>query len=398
MNKFNKSQFVFTIGFIVLFGNPNFDICIAQNRSDSLIKNITTDSILQSFIEERINAINEYNSLYYKKEKQNDSIDFFRKKIKVLEPDTIRNLTYLTNFWSQSNIENQNLVYDSLKSHFTKVLNAENFIERLNNNLQEVTIQQRNSQKQIDSKKVKYDSIISEIENKIDTLTGFKKYIYNGKRYLLFFANNIKNKVEIIGNSGNDPSTIKSVLNSCKEVPLMITNGGMYQPNYKPQGLLIANGIKEMEIDSTKKYKDGNFYLYPNGIFFIDTSNKFNIQNTSSYLKTHFKSKDVKYATQSGPLLIDDGKLNTNISLGSTNYNIRSGVGIINEKKVIFVISEDKVSFYDFKMVFTTLGCKSALYFDGFVSRMYYNDKYPLRSPVINDYNLGPMIVVYPKK
>ena len=74
MNKFNKSQLIFTIGFIVLFGNPNFDICIAQNSSDSLIKNITTDSILQRFMEERINTINEYNSLYYKKEKLNDSM------------------------------------------------------------------------------------------------------------------------------------------------------------------------------------------------------------------------------------------------------------------------------------------------------------------------------------
>ena len=398
MKKFNKSQLVFIIGFIVLFANPNFAICIAQNRSDSLHKNITTDSILQSFIEERINTINEYNSLYYKKEKLIDSIDFFKSKIRVLTQDTIRNLTYLTNFYSQSNIEKQNLVYDSLKLHFTKVLNAENIIESLNKNVKEITFQQRNTQKQIDLKKVKYDSLISEITTKIDTLTRLYEMSYNGKKYLLFFANNIKNKVEIIGNSGSAPSTIKSVLNSSKEVPLMITNGGMYQPSYKPQGLLIANGIKEMEIDSSKGYREGNFYLYPNGIFFIDTANKFHIKNTSTFLKTHYKLRDVKYATQSGPLLIDEGKLNNNISLGSSNYNIRSGVGIINEKKIIFIISEDKVSFYDFKMAFTSLGCKSALYFDGIVSRMYYNDKYPLKSPVLNDYNLGPMIVVYPKK
>lgn len=153
-----------------------------------------------------------------------------------------------------------------------------------------------------------------------------------------------------------------------------------------------------MEIDSSRNYRDGNFYLYPNGIFFIDTASKFHILNTSDYLKTYYKSKNVEYATQSGPLLIDDRKLNNNINMGSSNYNIRSGVGVIDEKKVVFIISEDKVSFYEFKTVFANWNCKSALYFDGFVSRMYCNDKYPQRAPVLNDYNLGPMIVVYPKK
>ena len=84
--------------------------------------------------------------------------------------------------------------------------------------------------------------------------------------------------------------------------------------------------------------------------------------------------------------------------MGSSNYNIRSGVGIISDNKAVFIISIDGITFYDFKMVFTILGCKSALYLDGFVSRMYVNDKYPQRANVIQDHDFGPMISIFPKK
>ena len=518
MNKNIEPPIIILILCIVLFANPNFATCIAQNKSDTLTKKNKIDPTLQHSFASSVKNINEFDSLCYKNEKLNDSIRSYKEKISIYLGDTIRNTKLIGEIFPKSSNQKQDSIYDRLKtqfkqettvetnittelnclrellfppkqtqievkqeipqkeipnfkpknsklrtiigkiesnnvvnvsdslvnehkkqedsskinlieqdspkntnsyndtsthlinqlndsiyihliSHFRKVFQADTIIGKLNMDLAEVENRKNNIKHLISTKQAKYDSTILEIKSIADTTFGFKKYIdNNGKRYLLFFADNKKHIVKIMGNSGKEPATIKSVLNSCKEPPLMITNAGMYQPNYEPQGLLISKRIKEMEIDSSRNYRDGNFYLYPNGIFFIDTASKFHILNTSDYLKTYYKSKNVEYATQSGPLLIDDRKLNNNINMGSSNYNIRSGVGVIDEKKVVFIISEDKVSFYEFKTVFANWNCKSALYFDGFVSRMYCNDKYPQRAPVLNDYNLGPMIVVYPKK
>ncbi len=174
--------------------------------------------------------------------------------------------------------------------------------------------------------------------------------------------------MRILPSPAKGAATIKSTLDNCKETPLMITNAGMYRPDFKPQGLLISEYEQKSEIDSTKEKREGNFYLYPNGIFYIDSADKFNIATTDDYLKNHYLPKFIKYATESGPLLLKDNNwLNPNIKENSSNYNIRSGVGLISPDRTVFVISVDGVTFYDFKMLFTTLGCKSALYFDGFV-------------------------------
>jgi uncharacterized protein YigE (DUF2233 family) len=42
---------------------------------------------------------------------------------------------------------------------------------------------------------------------------------------------------------------------------------------------------------------------------------------------------------------------------------------------VIFVMSKTKINFYDFANYFKKLGCKNALFLDGFVSRTYLPEK-----------------------
>ena len=56
---------------------------------------------------------------------------------------------------------------------------------------------------------------------------------------------------------------------------------------------------------------------------------------------------------------------------GSANLNIRNGVGILPDNSVVFAMSKKEISFYDFAVYFKNLGCKNALYLDGFVSRTY---------------------------
>jgi uncharacterized protein YigE (DUF2233 family) len=60
---------------------------------------------------------------------------------------------------------------------------------------------------------------------------------------------------------------------------------------------------------------------------------------------------------------------------GSKNVNVRNGVGIKPNGEVVFAISKEEINFYNFANYFKQMGCKNALYLDGFVSRMYLPSK-----------------------
>ena len=158
---------------------------------------------------------------------------------------------------------------------------------------------------------------------------------------------------------------LKSWLNSNNKILLFAMNGGMYKKDGSPQGLYIENGKIISPID-TLTNTHGNFYLQPNGIFYITSSNKAGISITPK-----FKYNNIKYATQSGPMLLIDSKIHPTFTDGSANLQIRNGVGILPNGNVIFAISKEPVNFYNFALYFKNLGCKNALYLDGFVSRAY---------------------------
>jgi uncharacterized protein YigE (DUF2233 family) len=143
-------------------------------------------------------------------------------------------------------------------------------------------------------------------------------------------------------------------------------NGGIFMENGTPLGLYIYEGRTLTPLNSkTKGY--GNFYMQPNGIFYIGKA-KAGIVATGKFSK----SSNIIYATQSGPLLVIEGKINSIFSKNSESMNIRNGVGIINEHTVVFVISEDGINFYEFASFFKDkMKCIDALYLDGAISGMY---------------------------
>lgn len=146
-------------------------------------------------------------------------------------------------------------------------------------------------------------------------------------------------------------------------------NGGMYMQDNSPLGLYIENKniLSPLNTDSA----NGNFYLKPNGVFYITTDNVPAICETMNFVN----NGKIKYATQSGPMLVIDGMIHSAFKEGSTNLNIRNGVGILPNNEVIFVMSKTEINFYDFSNYFKKLGCKNALYLDGFVSRTYLPEK-----------------------
>jgi len=144
----------------------------------------------------------------------------------------------------------------------------------------------------------------------------------------------------------------------------------MYKKDRSPQGLYIEHGEIIEPIDTiTKDF--GNFYLQPNGIFYISNQNQAFVKQTQEFSL----NQEIKFATQSGPMLVVDGKIHPKFKQGSTHLNIRNGVGVLPNGQVLFAISKEPVSLFDFASFFLQNDCEQALYLDGFVSRAYYPEK-----------------------
>ena len=164
------------------------------------------------------------------------------------------------------------------------------------------------------------------------------------------------------------------------------TNGGMYQSDRSPVGLYIENGRELVRANTAAG--TGNFYIKPNGIFYVSGENA-GILETRLFLRQRPYS-DI--ATQSGPMLVINGGINSKFLPISNSRKIRNGVGVQGGHRVVFVISNDPVTFGKFAQFFRdALHCSNALYLDGSISSIY--------APSVQraDYlwPLGPIIGVY---
>lgn len=215
-------------------------------------------------------------------------------------------------------------------------------------------------------------SVIKLVENPL-----YVSHVVNLKYQNLKFY--WKNSIDV---NYNNFENLKAELSILNKKLIFAMNGGMYKKDLSPQGLYVENGITLTPLDTiTKGY--GNFYLQPNGVFAITKNNKALIIKS-----TNFNNDFIKFATQSGPLLIIEGIIHTKFNKGSKNVNIRNGVGILPNGDLIFAMSLQKVNFYEFATYFNSLGCKNALYLDGFVSKTFLPEKNQLEM----DGNFGVII------
>lgn len=167
------------------------------------------------------------------------------------------------------------------------------------------------------------------------------------------------------GSLGN----LKRYIKAKKGKLLFAVNGGMYKKDGSPQGLYIEEGKTLIAIDTAAG--TGNFYLQPNGVFYLNNKKQAFISRSED-LK---EDAHIEYATQSGPMLVINGSIHPAFKQHSKNLNIRNGVGILPDGQVLFAISKTEVNFYEFAEFFLDAGCKNALYLDGFVSRAYCPEK-----------------------
>lgn len=225
---------------------------------------------------------------------------------------------------------------------------------------------------------------------------------WQGHNYSVYIVDPAKQHIDIEqlpnGSTAYDFAYLKEHYDSTGKELLFAMNAGMFHQGKVPVGLLIKDGISlnplVLNVDTTQR---GNFYaLPPNGVFWMDSTGKAQVSISERYPKLS-AGKKVILATQSGPILVHDGKLNKAFNKGSKNLNIRNGVGVTASGLVVFVISDVEVNFYDMAALFRDkLHCNNALYLDGSISKMYL----PAigRNELNNSSHLGPVITVHQKQ
>lgn len=183
----------------------------------------------------------------------------------------------------------------------------------------------------------------------------------------VIFLSNSKNLKLFLKNPENGSmyktfQNVENSLSNCERINFLM-NAGMFHSNYEPVGLYIEKAEEKYSINTQIK-GFGNFFIQPNGIFAWN-ENKFDIFTTQEFSQSLEK---YQYATQSGPMLIMNGQINTHFVKNSNSLKIRNGVGV-NEQGIYFVISNKKINFYNFANFFKTeLNVNKALYLDGSIS------------------------------
>ncbi|MGK0388708.1 MAG: hypothetical protein ACI94Y_001440, partial [Maribacter sp.] len=248
---------------------------------------------------------------YYKINKQEEIICELKKQI-TSSRDSV--MAY------ENEIE---LLIDTTLLEFdsSKILLAENIIEA-----PEVVV------KPIIKKKViaKKEKNTSAKKVQKTTLGGGEKW-WEGERYYYTKIDLRKHQIDI-HSASDGVNKINDIIN---DKLLFATNGGIFEGDLSPTGLLVTNGKKIHDINLKKG--TGNFYLQPNGVFYISSNNKSKVLESKDFNK---RKANVKHAIQSGPLLLLKGRINKKFNKGSKNKYVRSGVGVLDENTVIFAISK----------------------------------------------------------
>ena len=162
-------------------------------------------------------------------------------------------------------------------------------------------------------------------------------------------------------------------------------NAGMFDDDGRPIGLFVADGREEKSVNR-RTDGGGNFHTQPNGIFLVRKDGRAEVVTTTKFTG----SDDIRLATQSGPMLVIDGKVNPRFDVDGRSRYVRNGVGVDAHGVPVFVISDAVVSFGKFARLFAgPLGCRNALYLDGSVSSLWD----PANGRMDGFVAIGPMIV-----
>ncbi|MBA3729663.1 MAG: phosphodiester glycosidase family protein [Sphingomonas sp.] len=179
---------------------------------------------------------------------------------------------------------------------------------------------------------------------------------------------------------------LQARLGDSSEAVAFAMNGGMFDDAGAPIGLMIEDGRVVHAIN--RREGGGNFHLMPNGVFLVRRNGRAEVVSSATFKP----AADIAFATQSGPMLVIDGKLHPKFDPDGTSRYVRNAVGIAPDGKPLFVITTDVVSFGKLARFFRdALKVRDALYLDGSVSSLWD----PANGRMDDFVDLGPLIVAF---
>ncbi len=198
--------------------------------------------------------------------------------------------------------------------------------------------------------------------------------------------------LRIKGGDGILLRNLKSLSNFMGDKPVSFAmNAGMYDMKSRPIGYYVEDGNRIQKLNRAKG--EGNFHMRPNGVFFGNESGGWQVM-TSADFEAKVKERP-DFGTQSGPMLLINGKLHPAISDNGESQYTRNAVGVDKNGAAHFVIANEPVSFGRMaRMMRDRAGTPNALYLDGKVSALWD----PANGRMDVKYPIGPMVVVLHKK
>lgn len=196
------------------------------------------------------------------------------------------------------------------------------------------------------------------------------KLTHAGRTYTVCTAEAARDSIRLFwkdefGKPHGGFSGVSQALAKRGEKLVFAMNAGMYQKDLSPVGLYVEGG-RELHKANTRP-GPGNFHMKPNGVFYVGSAGA-GVMETGQYAKAR---PSADYATQSGPMLVVDGKIHPKIRATGESEKVRNGVGVAGSK-VVFAISDEAVTFHEFASLFRDkFGCRNALFLDGSISSLH---------------------------
>jgi len=224
----------------------------------------------------------------------------------------------------------------------------------------------------------------------LPTVLSADRIEHRGIDFWIYRVDPAETKLELFlsGETG-EPNTFPKVRERVRRADrrlIFAMNAGIFEGNFRPTGLHVSEGrtVTDLNLDDFVKQREGqftpNFFLKPNGVFFIRPDGDAGVVESERFAAL---DGPVRLATQSGPLLVEEGRIHPVLEADSTSVRYRNGVGVTRDGEVIFACSvRDRESgqsnLYHFAELFRDrLACPDALYLDGDISYVYIRGETP---------------------
>lgn len=146
-------------------------------------------------------------------------------------------------------------------------------------------------------------------------------------------------------------------------------NAGIYEPDLAPTGLAIEDGHMHAPLNTGQGA--GNFYASPNGVFYVSACCAA-ITRTTSFATAALPG--VRLATQSGPILLEDGAMPAmSVALPSSPSarRLRRNAVCADRGAATLVLVDSGVTLHELAIYLRDqVGCRNALYLDGAISQL----------------------------